>query len=311
MRTARLGLNRIVFKVLLFCLLGNCFLGAQTPPKIEILTSIFPFYEFARAVCGERGKVEILIPPGAEVHTWKPKPSDIIKLTRADLFIGVGSVLEPWLDDIIHSAKNPELVVVRASQFLLLEKDKHESHGHSQNHEGVDPHLWLNFEYDIQIVEQLRGILSQIDPSYADVFRTNAEKYIQRLAALDKKYSNAFSDCSTRTFIVGGHSAFGYLARRYNLNQVAVYGMNPDSQPSPRKLIDIIRMAKEKKIKVIFYEFALNDEIARMIAGEVGAKILPLNPGANVSREEVESGVSFFGIMETNLENFKIGLSCR
>lgn len=297
--------------VFLLCLLSSIVLCAQSQEKINILTSIFPLYEFAQAVCGERGEVDILIPPGAEVHTWKPKPSDIIKIAQADLFVVVGSVLEPWLEDILKSVKNPKLHILETSLGFKWDEDEHIMENHSHDHEAGDPHIWLDFDYDMQIIEQISSILTQIDPSSADLFSSNARIFNLRLKNLDNLYKEELSKCSLRTFILGGHSAFGYIAKKYDLNQVAVYGLSPDSMPSPRKLVEIIRIAKEQGVKAIYFEFMLSNDIARMIADEVGCQTLALNPGANVSREELKSGVSFFDIMEKNLENLKIGLVCR
>jgi zinc transport system substrate-binding protein len=293
------------------CLLSSIVLCAQSQEKINILTSIFPLYEFAQAVCGERGEVDILIPPGAEVHTWKPKPSDIIKIAQADLFVVVGSVLEPWLEDILKSVKNPKLHILETSLEFKWDEDEHIKKNHSHDHEAGDPHIWLDFDYDMQIIEQISSILTQIDPSSADLFSSNARNINLRLKNLDNLYKEELSKYSLRTFILGGHSAFGYIAKKYDLNQVAVYGLSPDSMPSPRKLVETIRIAKEQGVKAIYFESMLSNDIARMIADEVGCQTLALNPGANVSREELKSGVSFFDIMEKNLENLKIGLVSR
>ena len=295
--------------ILLLCISSSIVLCAQSQEKINILTSIFPLYEFAQAVCGEREEVEILLPPGAEIHSWKPKPSDIIKIAHADLFIVVGSVLEPWLEDILKSVKNPKLHILEASLGFKWEEEEHLPGDHSpRDHEAGDPHIWLDFDYDIQIIEQISSILTQIDPSNADLYRSNARNINLKLRNLDNLYKEELSSCTLRTFILAGHSAFGYIAQKYNLNQVAVYGLSPNSLPSPRKLVETIRIAKEKGVKAIYFEAMLSNEIARMIADEVGCQTLALNPGANLSREELHSGVSFFDIMEKNLENLKIGL---
>ena len=100
----------------------------------------------------------------------------------------------------------------------------------------------------------------------------------------------------------------GYIARKYDLIQFSVYGLNPDSLPSPKKLVETIQIAQEQGVKAIYYEALLSGEMAQMIADEVGCTILPLNPGANLSRKELQSGMSFFDIMKRNLENLKIGL---
>jgi zinc transport system substrate-binding protein len=110
---------------------------------------------------------------------------------------------------------------------------------------------------------------------------------------------------------LGGHAAFGYLARRYNLNQIALYGLSPDSKPTPRKLAEVVNLAEEHQIKVIYFEDYVSDELAKVIAKEVGAKILVLNAGANISQEQLKSGTTFLEIMEKNLEILKHGLCCR
>jgi zinc transport system substrate-binding protein len=305
------GLKRKIIIVLLFCISSAMVLYAQQPEKINILTTLFPLYEFAQSVCGERGNVDILLPPGAEVHTWKPKPSDIVKIAEADLFIVVGSILEPWLEDILKSVKNPKLHILETSLGFDWKEEELLPDSHSQNHETKDPHIWLDFDYDRQIIDQISAILIQIDPINADYYKSNASTINLRLKNLDNLYMEELGGCLIRTFIMGGHSAFGYIAQKYNLNQVAVYGLSPDSLPSPRKLIETIRIAKEQGVRAIYFEAMLSNDIAKMIADEVGCQTLALNPGANVSREELQSGVSFFDIMEKNLENLKIGLICR
>ena len=311
MTKVRMGFIGKITIVFLFCISSSMVLYAQPQEKINILTTLFPLYEFAQAVCGERGEVDILLPPGAEVHTWKPKPSDIMKIAKADLFIVVGSVLEPWLEDILKSVKNPKLHILETSLGFKWKEEEHVSDDHSHDHEAKDPHIWLDFGYDTKIIEQISSILTQIDPLNADFFSSNARTINLRLKNLDNLYKEELGGCLLRTFIMGGHSAFGYIAQKYDLNQVAVYGLSPDSLPSPRKLVETIRIAKEQGVRAIYFEAMLNDEIAQMIADEVGCQILALNPGANVSREELQSGVSFFDIMKKNLKNLKIGLVCR
>jgi len=290
-----------------------CFLdSSDNPPKIKIMASIFPLMEFAKAVSADRGDVQLLLPPGAEVHTWSPRPSDILKLSNADLFIYVGSDLEPWVHDILKSIKNPDLKVMEASQGLSIIKKEADLEHHEAEHENeeMDPHIWLDFENDQKIVRAISLLLSELDPANAHIFKKNASAYIDKLEILDKEFMNAFKNCSQRILVLGGHAAFGYLARRYNLRQISLYGLNPDSKPSPRKLIEIVELIKNYKIKSIFFEVSVSDELARVIAKEVGAQTLVLNPGANLTKKQLEAGISFFDIMKRNLENLKNGLSC-
>jgi len=287
--------------------------------KIRIVASVFPLMEFAQAVCGERGEVRLLVPPGAEIHTWQPRPSDIVRLSSADLFIFIGSSMEPWLQDILDAVQNPNLRTLEASQGIpLIKRDstgsehegEHEDE-HAHEAEGVDPHIWLDFQNDQIIIDKIAAALSGLDLEGTSIFRKNASVYKQRLRALDEKFRGTFQECTHKVFILGGHAAFGYMARRYGLRQISLYGLSPDSRPTPKKLIEIVELAKKYKIKVIFFESSVNDELARVLAREVGARTLVLNPGANLTKEELELGKTFFDIMEENLENFKDGLICR
>lgn len=282
--------------------------ASQKGRTVKIMTSVFPLAEFARAVGGDFGEVEMLLPPGVEVHTWQLRPSDISKLSRANLFIHIGKQLEPWITKVLQGVINPDLVVLEAAQGLFL-KDHEHHHGHGT--EEVDPHVWLDFEYDGLIVNRIADALCKLAPDHSDYFRSNADVYQEKLHQLDRKYRMSLGACKNRTFLVGGHAAFGYLAKKYNLNQVALYGINPDSRPTPRQLKEVVDLVRELDIKAIFIEVFVSDELARVISREAGLRILELNPGANLTRAQNAAGLSFFNIMENNLENLKDGLSCK
>jgi zinc transport system substrate-binding protein len=292
--------------------------------RIRIVTSVFPLMEFAEAVSGERGEVSLLLPPGAEVHTWQPRPSDIIRLSSADLFIYIGANLEPWLHDLLKSIKNPNLRALEASQGISLINEEGIVHeGHESENQGIvryeheheyvagDPHIWLDFKNDQIIVDKIAAVLSEMEPESSSIFNKNASAYKERLQGLDQKFNDKLKDCVHRTFILGGHAAFGYLARSYNLHQISVYGLSPDSRPTPKKLIEVVELAKRYGIKVIFFEVYVSDELAKVLAEEVGARTLVLNPGANLTKEQLKSGKTFFDIMEENLENIRDGLICK
>jgi zinc transport system substrate-binding protein len=278
-------------------------------PRIKVMTSIFPLKEFARAVAGEWGDAELLLPPGAEIHAWQPKPSDLVKLSAADVFVYIGAQLEPWAEDILRSVKNPDLHVIEASRGLTL--IDHEEKGEDHEHGVGDPHIWLDFANDKKIVDRIAEVLSRIDPDRRNIFLENAQAYKQKLDVLDEKYRKGLDRCDQKTIVLGGHAAFGYLARRYNLSQISLYGLSPDSRPTPRQLIDVIDFIKKKEIGTIFFEINVSSELARVIAEETGAKTLVLNPGASLPRKQDQSRITFFSIMEKNLENLRNGLGCR
>lgn len=311
-RPAAMAVSTAIFLLLYSLLTATC-LGRQAPP-LRIMTSVFPLKEFAQAVVGPRGEVSLLLPPGAEIHTWQPRPSDIFRLSSADLFITIGSGLEPWADDILRSIKNPDLRVLEASRGLLLLAEEHpddEPREQDHEHSGVDPHIWLDLANDQIIVDKIVDALAGLDPENASLFEQNGTLYKAKLKSLDERFKQGLLNCRHSTLILGGHAAFGYLARRYGLEQVALYGFNPEAKPTPRQLIKVVRLAREKGIKAVFFERQLSHEMAEVIAKEVGARTFVLNSGANLSSYEVSSGLTFLEIMENNLENLRNGLSCR
>ena len=297
--------------ILLFFLVvaGSGLAGALdvAPSKFKVLTTVFPLEEFAAAVADDLGDISLLLPPGAEVHTWQPRISDIKKFSSLDVFIYIGGGLEPWAKDILKSVSRPGLKILEAGKGLAVSEPGGDGHGP----EATDPHIWLDFSYDQILIDRIQAALDSVDPAQAPAFKERGEAYKEKLRRLDQKYRDALGTCDHKTFIFGGHSAFRYLARRYGLEQVAVYGASPDAAPTPRELTRIIALARQKKIRTIFYEFGTGDKIARMIAAEVGADIRPLYPGHNLTPEQRRARVTFLDLMEQNLENLKYGLGCR
>ncbi len=288
---------------------------SHSSAKIRIAASILPLHEFARSVAGERGEVTLLLPPGAGVHTWQPRASDIIRIHSAHLFISIGGGLEPWLDDILRSLPPPKPEVLTAAEFLPLIENGHDHSPKKEIEEGtkdngLDPHVWLDFELDQVLVLRLAEALSRLDPSHAAFYRTNSDHTISRLAELHRKYEEGLRSCRQRVLLLGGHAAFGYLARKYRLEQVSLYGLSPDAEPAPGRMMSAIRMAREKGIKAVFVEANTNDRMARVLAREIGAELLVLNPGHNLTKKEISSGLTFFAIMEENLRTIRKGLGC-
>ena len=286
---------------------GRVLAEEARPPKFRVLTTVFPLEEFARAVADDRAEITMLLPPGAEVHTWQPRVSDIKKFSDLDVFIYIGGNLEPWAHDILRSVARPGLKIVEAGRGLVVAALGADEHGAK---EADDPHIWLDFAYDQILIDRIQAALAEVEPAGAQPFKKAAEIYKEKLRLLDQEYRNALQSCDRRTFIFAGHSALRYLARRYSLDQVSVYGISPDAAPTPRQLAGIISLAKQKNIKTIFFEPSAGDKLARMIAAEVGADVRPLYPGHNLTPDERRSKTTFLDLMERNLENLRYGLGC-
>jgi len=307
--------TRPVAVTLLILLAPICVLAGITPssgaprPKIRILATVFPLMEFAREIAGDRGDVGLLLPPGAEIHTWQPRVSDIRKIAALDLFLFIGSGLEPWAADVLRSVGRPGLRTIEAAGVQGPGGDP--AAPAALPDVGADPHVWLDFGRDLALLDRMVRVLGEIDPEGAADFAKRAEAYKDKLRRLDAEYREAFRTCAERTFVFGGHAAFGYLARRYGLVQIPVYGLSPDAAPSPKALIGIIARAKTLHIRTVFFEENVSDKMARLIARELGADVRVLNPGHNLTKAQFEAGLTFIDLMRQNLENFKHGLGCR
>jgi len=287
--------------------------------KLTIVATVFPLAEFARQIAGGRADVILLLPPGADVHTWMPKVSDVRKLESADLLVSIGRGLEPWLATLVRGTAAKAVPQLEAAVGLdLMPAGKEERGGQDRHpaedghdHGGVDPHVWLDFALDEAIVDALTGAISRLAPDASGLFSENAEILKRRLRSLDEAYRLALNPYRDRSFFLGGHAAFGYLARRYGLVQVAVYGLSPDAGPTPRETAEAISRARAERARTIFYEPSSGDKMARLIASEIGADVRVLYPGHNLTPGQKAGGVTFFKLMESNLENLVHGLAGR
>ena len=301
----------LYFLVFLFMVLPEA-----VAEQCSVLTTIFPLTEFAQAVGGDRVKVTQLLPPGAEAHTWEPKPSDIVKLSRADVFVYTGTEMELWVSGILKTIENSRLIIIESSQGLpLLRSDETESHDFYHKHESgqvrYDPHIWLNFDYDQKIVDKITAALSKSDPEGNLFYQRNAEAYKVKLRDLDQRFRKELGRCDSKEIILGSHAAFGYLAKQYGLIQIPLYGISPNAEPTPKKMAEVITLAKHYQTKAIYYEELVSDKLAKTIAQEAEAKILVLSTGENLTKKQIEAKVSFLALMEQNLENLKYGLACK
>jgi zinc transport system substrate-binding protein len=287
--------------------------------KVQVITTLFPVYDLTREVAGDRAVVTMLLPPGVEPHSFEPKPEDIFRVSKADIFIYTDRYMEPWAADLVKGIGNPDILVVDAgkdARFLPASEghghDEEEGHGQHHDHgAGMDPHIWLDFTNAQKMVDNIAVGLATKDPANRKYYLGRAVACNERLAALDKRYRDELKGCASRMFLHGGHYAFGYLAARYGLNYKAAYAVSANAEPTPKRIAELINMMKANGLKYVFHEELIAPTMADAIARESGATLLKLHGAHNISREELAAGVTFFSLMDKNLENLKVGLKCR
>lgn len=324
-------LSRIVILTICLALVSACqkketTATAANQKKLVVVTTLFPLYDFAKRIGGNRADTTLLLPPGMEAHTFEPKPEDAIRVTKADLFIYTNEYMEPWAVKFVQGLNSGNAALVDSSKgvaFLkggVAEEDKdehehkHEKHAGKEHHHhaGVmDPHIWLDFANAKIMVDNIAAAMSAKDPSNKDYYLTNATACKTELDKLDAEYKSGLSSCGKRVFLHGGHYAFGYLAHRYGLQYESASAVNADAEPSPAKLVALVKQVKAMDLKYIYSEELLSLRVAEMIAKESGASILLLHGAHNISKEDFDHGATFISLMKKNLENLRTGLQCK
>ncbi|KKR48982.1 MAG: Periplasmic solute binding protein [Candidatus Magasanikbacteria bacterium GW2011_GWC2_40_17] len=276
--------------------------------KIKIITTLFPLYDFAKNIGQDKTEVTLLLPPGVEPHSFEPTPSDIANINTADIFVFTGKFMEPWVAEIIKGSTNKNLLVVDDSNGVrLIDAVFHDS---DEPAGASDPHIWLDFDNDRIMAKNILEALQTKDPSNETFYQNNFASFSSQLNNLDEKYQSYLSTCQNKTLVYGGHYALGYLAKRYGLNYLAAQGLAPDAEPTAQDLIKLIEQIKKNKIKYIFYEELTSPKISETLAQETRTKMLLLNAGHNLSKNDFLKGETFLSLMEKNLKNLKTGLDC-
>lgn len=279
--------------------------------KLKVIATIFPIYDFARNVGGDKIEATMLLPTGTDAHHYELKPKDIINVSKADIFLFTNFEMEQWAYKIINAAeKNTNMLAIETGAGAFLMPLNAED-GEQDNHVSkFDPHIWLDMDNAEKMVDNIATAFIKKDSRNSDYYLKNAHDYKSKLIALDKRYRAELTGCKTKTLLHAGHWAFAYLAKKYNLNYIAAYNVSADAEPSPQKMVALIEQVKQERVPCIYYEDMINPRVAKMIAKETGAGLLKLNNGHDVSKSDIQSGASFISLMEKNLINLKKGMQC-
>lgn len=311
--------------------------------RINVVTSFYPLYDFVQKIGGEHVDVTSLVPAGVEPHDWTPKSRDITSIRNADVFVYQGADFEVWVDSVMKTLDDSEVVTVEASHGIEMipgsghshdeehEEDGHshgegeghgaddhghdhdetaghgeDDHGHDHSHE-LDPHMWLSPQYAKQMSLTIKEALVQADPDNEDAYENNYNQHVERLDQLHANYKESLADLSRREIVVS-HQAFGYLAHEYDLEQISIMGLSADAEPTAQDMKNIRQFVQDNGVKYIFFEELLSDSLANTLARDAGVETLVLNPLEGLTPNQMEAGEDYFSIMEQNLENLLLAL---
>jgi len=248
---------------------GEC--SQEKLEKLDVIVSIAPLAEWVKSVGGNKVDVTILVPPRASPHTYEPKPSQLIKVEKAKIFVKNGAGLEFWANKIVRINKDI-LVVDISKEIKLIELSPKEQKKH---HLLKDPHLWLSLRNAKKGVKEIYEALSKVNPENEEYYRKNMNEYIEKLDALDKEISKKLKAVKNKKFIVL-HPSWSYFSKDYGLEQIPIE--RGGKEPGPKYIKKIIDTARENNIKVVFVEPQFNQKSAQMIAREIDGRVVSINP---------------------------------
>lgn len=281
---------------------------AQKLPKTKVVTTFLPVYLLTKAVTGDVAEVDILVKPGTEVHEYQGTPANVKAIATANVVIKNGLGLEEFLSDTIKNAGNSQLVEIDVSKGIEpinkispIDKTVGGEDDHDHEHRFGNPHIWLDPVLAKQQIINIRDGLIMADPGNKANYQTNAASYIQKLDSLNNEFQQTLKKTPNCTFITF-HDAFPYLAKRYNLKQVAVVEI-PEKQLSPTDVQKVVNTVKKYKTKALFSEPGLDNKLLTSISQDLQLTVRTL--------DSLETGDTnpdyYFKAMKTNLQSLASG----
>lgn len=308
-------MKRIFPALCALLLLTAC--GPDLPPedseRLQIVAAVFPAYDFARSAAGELADVTLLLPPGAESHSYEPTPADILRVQRCDLFIYLGGESDAWVDTIL-SAIEPRGDVLRMMDCVdLLEEETVEGmqggHDHEEDHDhlgevlSMDEHVWTAPRNAAAVTRIIGQRLALLDRSNGEAYAAGAEAYALELEALDRDFAAFFDTLPDRTIVFGDRFPLLYFAEAYDLDYYAAFpGCGAQTEPSAATVAFLTRKVREEGLPAVWYIEFSNHLVADSIAEAAGVETAQFHTCHNVSRADLEAGATYLSLMRANLE---------
>jgi zinc transport system substrate-binding protein len=256
--------------------------GLAVAGRMQVAVGVAPMQHFAQKIGGNLIQTTVLVPAGADAHTYEPKPSQMRAIADASVYLSTGLEFEEAWEARLKGA-NPRMVFIHTDAGLkkMVMPEHHEEHAHAaaHGHEDVemDPHIWVAPSMVRQMVVKVADAFAKADPAHAKVYAANLSAYLKEIDAVDAQLKGLFAGipADRRTFLVF-HPAWGYLARDYGLTQSAIEFEG--KEPTPRHLAAIISQGKAKNVKAVFVQPQMSQRTAATIAQAIGAKLVLADP---------------------------------
>jgi len=280
--------------------------------KLNVTTTNFPAFDFTRQIAGDKVNLSMLLPPGAESHSFEPSPRNIILVQNSGIFIYVGGESDAWADRILKSMNTSKMKIVRMMDSVdAVEEEIVEGmEGEDEEEEtAYDEHIWTSPRNAILIVGAIAEALCETDPDNADFYRRNAAGYSEKLVQLDAAFNEVIAEAKRKTIVFADRFPFRYFADAYGLTYFAAFpGCSTETEPSAATVKFLIDKIRSEKIPVVFHLELSNERMANAISGETGAKKLLFHASHNLSKKDFEAGLGYLDFMRANIENLREAL---
>lgn len=280
--------------------------------KVGVVASFYPMQYLAERIGGDQVKVSDLTPAGTEPHDLELTAKQVGAVQKADVVLYLKG-LQPTVDKAVAQSHSKHVVDAAAISPLAdhhLDEGTEEtdSAGHTHEHPGPsgDPHIWLDPTRYAAVAQGVGAELAKADPAHAATYQRNTEDLVSRLGTLDQSFRSGLQGCADTSFVTS-HAAFGYLADHYGLHQIAINGVDPESEPTPARMAQIQQAAKANGVTTIFFETLVSPKLADSVAKDLNLRTAVLDPLEGVKKG---SGDDYFSIMQQNLTNLRSALGC-
>ena len=281
--------------------------------KINVLCTVFPLYDWARNIAGNTAEVSLLNENGADMHSYQPTAADIVRLHSCDILIYTGGESEKWVTEVIKQSYNENLKALNLIELLgdRAVTEREEGAEHRENGDETDEHIWLSLKNAEILTDKIAAALSDADNKNADIYKTNAAKYSERLTALDNEYTEVLKNAKHKTLIFADRFPFRYFTEDYGLDYYAAFpGCSAETEASFETVIFLAKKADEND-GCIFITETSNGDIAKAVnrnTAKKNKKILTLDSMQSVKKKDIKNGVTYISVMQKNLETLKIGV---
>ena len=296
----------------------------DTEKKLNIVTTIFPEYDWTRAVLGDRAdevNLTMLLDNGTDLHSFQPAVKDIMKVSSCDLLIYVGGESDQWIEDALESAQNKDMKTINLMEVLgdsikeeeTVEGMQESDHGHEDEDEKeYDEHVWTSMRNAEVICDAIADTLEEMDPENKEIYQSNAETYKEKLSALDEEYQETVDNAKQKTLVFADRFPFRYLVDDYDLSYYAAFsGCSAESEASFKTVTFLAGKVDELGVKSVLTMEKSDDRIAQTVMENTKAKdqkILQLNSMQSITSEEITDGATYLSVMEDNLNVLKEAL---